>query len=128
MKKRGAAARGIRIAFSNSPIQLLTCHCRIDADFLTRLVLIFEFNQAVRKCEDGVIPAHSDIVSRMKLRAELPNYDVAGAHELTAEFLYAPALACTVAAIAGTSTRFFMCHDIPPKLCLGVWGPRVSGF
>jgi len=51
----------------------------------------------------------------MKVRAQLANYDVAGSYEFTAEFLYAPALPCAVAAISGTSARFFMCHYFPPK-------------
>jgi hypothetical protein len=88
----------------------------IDADFLARPVLLFESNQAVGKREKSIVPAHSDIVSGMKMRAQLANYDVAGAHELTAEFLYAPALPCAVAAISGTSARFFMCHFFLQKL------------
>jgi len=51
----------------------------------------------------------------MKVRAQLANYDVAGSYEFTAEFLYAPALPCAVAAISGTSARFFMCHCFSPK-------------
>jgi hypothetical protein len=48
----------------------------------------------------------------MKLRAQLAYYDIAGAHEFTAEFLDSPALAGAVAAVAGASARFFVCHDI----------------
>jgi hypothetical protein len=51
----------------------------------------------------------------MKVRAQLANYDVSGAHEFTAEFLYAPALSCAVAAISRTSACFFMCHYFSPK-------------
>jgi hypothetical protein len=87
----------------------------MDADFLARLVLVFESNQAVGKREKSIVPAHSDIVPGMKMRAQLANYDVACAHEFPAEFLYAPALSCAVAAISGTSARFFMCHYFPPK-------------
>ncbi len=87
---------------------------RIDADFLSHLVLVFECNQAVGKREKSIVSAHSDIVPGMKLGTQLADYDVAGAYEFTAEFFYAPALACAVATIPGTSARFFMCHDIPP--------------
>jgi hypothetical protein len=47
----------------------------------------------------------------MKLRAELTDYYVAGAHEFTAELFYASALASAVPAISGTPARFFMCHN-----------------
>jgi hypothetical protein len=87
----------------------------IDADFLARSVLLFESNQAVGKREKSIVPAHSNIVSGMKMRAQLANYNVAGTHELPAEFLYAPALPSAVAAISGASARFFMCHYLPPK-------------
>jgi hypothetical protein len=87
----------------------------IDADFLARLVLVFESNQAVGKREKSIVPAHPDMVSGMKMCAQLANYDIAGAHEFTAEFLYAPALSGAVATISGTSARFFMCHYFPPK-------------
>jgi len=87
----------------------------IDADFLAHPVFSFESDQAVRKREKRIVPAHSDIVSGMKMRAQLANYDVAGAHELTAEFLYSPALSSAVPAISGTPARFFMCHNFPPK-------------
>jgi hypothetical protein len=87
----------------------------VNAYFLTRLVFIFKSDQPVGKGEKGIVSPHPDVVSRMELRAQLANYDIAGAHEFTAEFLNTPALARAVAAVAGTSARFFMCHESPPK-------------
>jgi hypothetical protein len=87
----------------------------INAYFLARFVLIFESDQPIGKCEKGVVPSHPHVVSRMELRAQLANYDIAGANELTAEFFNAPALARAVAPVTGTPARFFMCHYSPPK-------------
>ena len=86
------------------------------ADFLARLVFMFEGDQTVGKCEKRIVPPHSDIGPGMEMRAKLTNYDVAGTHELTAEFLHAPSLACAVAAISGTPACFFMSHNMPPYL------------
>jgi hypothetical protein len=100
----------------------------INAYFLTRFILILKSNQPVGKCEKGIVPSHPDIVSRMELRAQLTNYYIAGAHEFAAEFFDAPALARAVAAIAGTSARFFMCHDIPPKSLEAAGSGEQSAF
>jgi hypothetical protein len=64
----------------------------------------------------------------MELRAQLANYDIAGAHEFAAEFFDAPALARAVAAVTGTSARFLMCHDSPPKSLEAAGSAKQNAF
>src|SRR4051794_20469576 len=57
-----------------------------------------------------MVLAQADIVARVPLRAALTHDDVAGANGLAAELLHAEAFALTVAAVAGRSACFLMCH------------------
>src|SRR5690348_12054055 len=57
------------------------------------LVAFAELHVAVRGREQGVVPAHADIVAGMKLGAALADDNVAGDNRFAAEFLHAQSLA-----------------------------------
>src|SRR3954447_18290042 len=77
---------------------------------LTAELAISERDLAVGERKQGMILAQADVVARVPLGAALAHDDVAGAHGLAAELLYAEALAFAVAAVAGRAACFLMCH------------------
>src|SRR3954447_5940717 len=77
--------------------------------FATKLA-VAERDLTVGKCKKRVVLAQADVVARVPLGAALAHDDVAGAHGLAAELLYAETLALTVAAVARRAACFFMCH------------------
>src|SRR6056297_2759148 len=80
--------------------------------------------------EDRVILADADALARPPLGAALSHDDVARHHALTAEFLDAKPPARAVAAIAGATTCFFMCHVVSPSSAfsqlLGLFDPAFA--
>ena len=74
-------------------------------------VAAVEADVAVGKGEEGVVPAHADVVAGVEFGAALADEDGAGEDELAAVAFHAEALAVAVAAVACRSLTFFMCHD-----------------
>jgi hypothetical protein len=60
--------------------------------------------------KQSVIPAHSNVFTRVYARAELANQNISRPHSLTAKYFHTPALPLAVASIARTSPRLFMRH------------------
>src|SRR5678815_5011797 len=77
---------------------------------LTAELAISERDLAVGKRKEGTVLAQADVVARVPLRTALTHDDVAGEDSLSAELLHAEALALTVAAVAGRTACFLMCH------------------
>jgi hypothetical protein len=87
--------------------------CRFDEGHRNHrsvLTSFAEFDDAVCQCEERVILAHADVLTRMVNRTPLANDDVAGDGWLATEDLYAQALAVRVAAVLYTAFTFLMCH------------------
>lgn len=92
----------------------------VDTDFLAQLVFLLKLHKPVSQSEKSIIPAHPDIIPRMEVGPQLPHDYVTGAYKFTAEFLDAPSLPGAVATVPGASSRFLMCHAIPPENRNGV--------
>ena len=69
-------------------------------DDLLRLAAPSELHGAVDHGEQRIVLAHADVAAREEARAALPQDDIAGSDDLTAEFLDAEALGVRVAAVA----------------------------
>ena len=81
-------------------------------------------HESVDLGEQGVVPAHADVSTRMDPGTQLPHDDVAGLRRLAAEELDPPALTLAVPAVAGASLSLFMRHGSPlPSRC---WLPAAS--
>lgn len=65
---------------------------RKDADDLA-VPLGTELHLAIGKCEEGVITADSDVLSRVDPRSALANDDRSSVHDATVEHLHTEALA-----------------------------------
>src|SRR6185503_10906287 len=81
-------------------------------DLVARLALVLELHDAVDQRIDRVVRAESDVLTRVPLRAALPDDDVAGDDVLAAELLDPAILRVAVAAVARRADALFMCHDI----------------
>jgi len=76
------------------------------------VVLLFaEFNDAIGQCEEGEIPADTDVLTGMVGGTTLADDDVSGDGGLSAEDLHAKTLALGVASVLYTAFTFFVCHD-----------------
>lgn len=64
--------------------------------------------------EEGIIPAHADIPSRVDARPELTNNNISRAHVFAAEDLNSPSLPLTVPPVTRAPTCFFMSHIFTP--------------
>src|SRR3954471_24465756 len=85
--------------------------CRhVHADELAAELAVAERDSAAGKREQGVIPADADIGARIIFGAALAHDDVAADDILAAELLHAKAPARGVAAVAGGTACFLMCH------------------
>lgn len=84
---------------------------RIDTDSLSILSELFKGNNPIDLGEQRVVPATPHVGAGMDLRAELPDDDIAGLDDLSAEFLYTTALTAAVAAVPGTAACLLMSHD-----------------
>src|SRR5690606_99098 len=69
-----------------------------------------ELDGAVDQREERVVAAQADAVARVELRAALADADVAGLDGLAAEDLHTQVLRVGVAAVAGRTACFFVCH------------------
>jgi hypothetical protein len=70
----------------------------------------FEFNEAVNRGKERIVPAYSDVGPRMYLSTALPDYNGAGIDLLTAVLFNSQPLGLAIAAAASTSSAFLMCH------------------
>src|SRR5882757_7115819 len=86
------------------------CHHRYDGDVGAAFGFGCELNFSIIECEQRVIRAHADIATGMPRGTALTNEDVAGNRGLAARLLQAKATARGVAAVAGRTACFFMCH------------------
>ena len=91
-------------------LQHLRSYRWLNRHVLTKPLL--ELNNAINEREEREVAARADVCTSMVRGATLTNEDVACANNLTAELLYAEALATTVSSVPGTSYCFFMCHDV----------------
>ena len=71
--------------------------------------------------EQSVIPAETNIPTRMVAGAPLPNNNAASADRLTAVYLDAKPLAVRIAAIATGALTFFVSHDDSPFFASLLW-------
>jgi len=69
-----------------------------------------EFDLAVAQCKKGEVASESDIAARMKFCSSLADDDIAGDDRFAAEFFDTEAFALAIAAVAGCSLSFFLCH------------------
>src|SRR5688572_21209990 len=94
----------------------------VDAHELAAQLAVAERDAAVRKRKEGVVLAHADAGTWIIFGAALAHDDVAGEDILAAELLHAEPLALGVAAVAGRTACFLMCHDETlasyPFICL----------
>ena len=74
-----------------------------------------EYNLAGIEGEKGVIAPHTDVFTRLKGRAALPDYYRAGLDLLAPKTLDAAILRITVAAVPRGTLSFFVCHFLSPK-------------
>ena len=79
---------------------------------LALFIHVLVAHDPVNQRKQSIITPHSDVFPRMNSGSELTHEDISGAHRFAAENLYATALALTVAAVARTTTRFLMCHNL----------------
>src|SRR5436190_4461335 len=91
---------------------------RLDRNIGTTAKAFAELHRALFKREQRVVAAHADTLAGMKLGAALAHDDVAGDHDLAAEFLDAEPPAGAVAAVAGRAACLFMRHPEPPAPAL----------
>src|SRR5437773_6588761 len=83
---------------------------RQHADSLSFLVEAVKVNHAIDLREQGEVSPHANVFTRMNARANLADDDISRAHGLTAENLHSAPLFLAVAPVAGTSSRFLVCH------------------
>ena len=72
--------------------------------------LLSEDNYTINKCEEGVVLAHTNILTGVVYRTTLADDDVAGLSELTTEQLDTESLALRLTAVLRTTYTFFVCH------------------
>ena len=77
--------------------------CYVDA-----AAFLIEEDIAISEGEKSMVSSHANIRTGMPLGAALANEDVASDDNLTAEFLYAKALAVGVASVFDGTLSFFM--------------------
>lgn len=75
-------------------------------------LFVCELDDAVRDCEERVIRANSDVLTRADFGAALANEDVARLGVLSCVELGSEALALGIAPITGRAAGFFMCHRV----------------
>jgi hypothetical protein len=88
---------------------------RINAYPLPRFIQPLKLHPARNQRKKRPIASNSDIEAGVELRSALPNQNVSRFHNLTAETFYAESLSGAIAAVTGTATCFFMCHELIPR-------------
>src|SRR5688572_4466755 len=83
----------------------------LDVDELAAQLAVAKRDAAVAQREQGMVPADADAVAGIIFGAALAHDDVAGEDILAAELLHAEPLALGVAAVAGRTACFLVCHD-----------------
>ena len=81
---------------------------RIDMDAAVSLI---KADPTVRQREEGVISAHTDVLTCLKFCSALADNDGTGGDSFAAETFHAEALTTAIATVACGSLTFFMCHD-----------------
>src|SRR6266705_811071 len=71
-----------------------------------------ELDITVDQGEQGVVAAHTDMVTGLDLGPALTNNNAASRNQLSIKAFYTEHLRVTVPAIAGTTHTFFMCHGL----------------
>ena len=84
-----------------------------------------EFNHAVNKGIEGILPAHAHIIAGRDTRAPLPHQNSAGIHTLAGISLHAESFGLTIAPVAGGAASLFMSHSPSPPLSCAV-GPSSA--
>ncbi len=96
--------------------------CRFDAD-----AAAFEDDLSVAQCEQGVVPAATDVHARQKRRAALPHEDGADGDRLTGISLDAAELRIAVATVSGGALPFFVCHLVGLSILLSLSAGEGAG-
>lgn len=65
---------------------------------------------AIDQCEQGVVIALANTLSRVKLRANLADEDVSGSNRLTTVLLDSATLRVGIATVTARSLTFLVCH------------------
>ncbi len=73
---------------------------RIDGYPLTILAELFKRDNTINFGKQCVIPTTTDILTRMYPGTKLPNQDISGPDNLSAESFHTPSLPCTVTAVS----------------------------
>ena len=95
-------------AFFLKDVQLL-CK-RSNAYIALAGCLLSEDNYTINKCEEGVVLAHTNILTWVVNSTALTNDDVACLRYLTTIKLYAESFALRLTAVLRTTYTFFVCH------------------
>src|SRR5918999_4991180 len=90
----------------------------LDADALLAAGLVGEADLAVRRGEQGVVPAHPDVLPRVERAATLADDDRARQHVLPVAALDAEPLAGAVAPVLAGRASLLVCHRLLPGLGL----------
>ena len=72
---------------------------RVNGDLLALCIEAFKLHLTVNKGEQGKVPAHTDIVAFVEVRAALTNDDVASLDDFACVLLNTKVLGVTVAAV-----------------------------
>lgn len=75
-------------------------------------ISLVEPNPTMGEGEQGVIPAHSHVLSGLKFRAPLADDDRTRGDRLPSKTFHAEPLAAAIATVPCGSLSLFMCHDL----------------
>ena len=89
----------LRVRLSNSSKAKLVGFFRVNGDLLALCIEAFKLHLTVNKGEQGKVPAHTDIVAFVEVRAALTNDDVASLDDFACVLLNTKVLGVTVAAV-----------------------------
>ena len=81
---------------------------RIDMDAAVSLI---KADPTVGECEEGVISAHTNVLTCLKFCSALADNNGTGGNGFAAKTFDSEALAAAIATVACGSLTFFMCHD-----------------
>src|SRR4030067_1830791 len=89
-----------------------------DRHLLAVLPEPLELDQSVDQGEQGVVPPHADVPSRVHGGAPLAEDDRSGGHDLSAVRLDAEPFALAVPSVPGTADSLFIRHflSLPPRI------------
>ncbi|KRO62651.1 MAG: hypothetical protein ABR82_06440 [Verrucomicrobia subdivision 6 bacterium BACL9 MAG-120507-bin52] len=107
---RRRSPEGIAEGAKGGPERGLGCRGggRIDMDAAVSLI---KADPTMGESEEGVIPAHTDVLPGLKFGAALADNDRAGGDGFATEAFHSQPLTAAIATISCRSLSFFMGHD-----------------